>query len=137
MAGDVIILRLGKNTLGMIETVKAKSATSRTSLPEGVEIVPIYDWSDPIKYVVGNLTHKSIREFIVVAVVCLTLLLHLRSALMAIASLPLGILAALPVVRYQGVNTNTMSSGDITIVVGAVIDVAVMMVKDACKHLGH
>ncbi|MFN7607740.1 MAG: efflux RND transporter permease subunit, partial [Ralstonia sp.] len=137
VAGGVVILRSGKNALETIEAVKAKLATLRTSLPEGVEIVPVYDRSGLIKRAVDNLTHKLIEEFIVVAVVCLVFLVHLRSALVAIVSLPLGVLAAFLVMRYQGVNANIMSLGGIAIAVGAMVDAAVVMIENAHKHLEH
>ena len=137
VAGGVVILRSGKNALETIEAVKAKLATLRTSLPEGVEIVPVYDRSGLIKRAVDNLTHKLIEEFIVVALVCLVFLFHLRSALVAIVSLPLGVLAAFLVMRYQGVNANIMSLGGIAIAVGAMVDAAVVMIENAHKHLEH
>ncbi|UCF25377.1 MAG: efflux RND transporter permease subunit [Ralstonia sp.] len=137
VAGGVVILRSGKNALETIEAVKAKLATLRTSLPEGVEIVPVYDRSGLIKRAVDNLTHKLIEAFIVVAVVCLVFLFHLRSALVAIVSLPLGVLAAFLVMRYQGVNANIMSLGGIAIAVGAMVDAAVVMIENAHKHLEH
>lgn len=137
VAGGVVILRSGKNALETIEAVKAKLATLRTSLPEGVEIVPVYDRSGLIKRAVDNLRHKLIEEFIVVAVVCLVFLFHLRSALVAIVSLPLGVLAAFLVMRYQGVNANIMSLGGIAIAVGAMVDAAVVMIENAHKHLEH
>ncbi|WP_150326457.1 efflux RND transporter permease subunit, partial [Enterobacter hormaechei] len=102
-----------------------------------VEIVPVYDRSGLIKRAVDNLTHKLIEEFIVVAVVCLVFLFHLRSALVAIISLPLGVMAAFLVMRYQGVNANIMSLGGIAIAVGAMVDAAVVMIENAHKHLEH
>jgi Cu(I)/Ag(I) efflux system membrane protein CusA/SilA len=112
VAGGVIVMRSGKNALETIEAVKAKLEVLRKSLPPGVEIVPTYDRSSLINRAVENLTHKLLEEFIVVAVVCLVFLFHLRSALVAIVSLPLGVLAAFLVMRYQGVNANIMSLGD-------------------------
>lgn len=135
VAGGVIVMRSGKNALETIEVVKAKLATLQKSLPAGVEIVPTYDRSALIKRAVDNLTHKLIEEFIVVAVVCLAFLFHLRSALVAIVSLPLGVLAAFLVMRYQGVNANIMSLGGIAIAIGAMVDAAVVMIENAHKHL--
>ena len=129
VAGGVIVMRSGKNALETIEAVKAKLATLQKSLPAGVEIVPTYDRSALINRAVENLTHKLIEEFIVVALVCLVFLFHLRSALVAIVSLPLGVLAAFLVMRYQGVNANIMSLGGIAIAVGAMVDAAVVMIK--------
>lgn len=137
VAGGVIVMRSGKNALETIEAVKAKLATLQKSLPAGVEIVPTYDRSALINRAVENLTHKLIEEFIVVAIVCLAFLFHLRSALVAIVSLPLGVLAAFLVMRYQGVNANIMSLGGIAIAVGAMIDAAVVMIENAHKHLEH
>ncbi|WP_124982265.1 efflux RND transporter permease subunit [Ralstonia solanacearum] len=135
VAGGVIVMRSGKNALETIEAVKAKLATLGKSLPTGVEIVPVYDRSALIHRAVDNLTHKLIEEFIVVALVCVVFLFHLRSALVAIVSLPLGVLAAFVVMRYQGVNANIMSLGGIAIAVGAMVDAAVVMIENAHKHL--
>lgn len=111
VAGGVIVMRSGKNALETIEAVKARLAVLQKSLPAGVEIVATYDRSSLINRAVDNLTHKLAEEFIVVALVCLIFLFHLRSALVAIVSLPLGVLAAFLVMRYQGVNANIMSLG--------------------------
>ncbi|MGA4423209.1 efflux RND transporter permease subunit [Ralstonia nicotianae] len=135
VAGGAIVMRSGKNALETIEAVKAKLAALRKSLPVGVEIVPVYDRSALIHRAVDNLTHKLIEEFIVVALVCVVFLFHLRSALVAIVSLPLGVLAAFLVMRYQGVNANIMSLGGIAIAVGAMVDAAVVMIENAHKHL--
>ncbi|MDF6619175.1 efflux RND transporter permease subunit, partial [Escherichia coli] len=135
VAGGVIVMRSGKNALETIDAVKAKLATLQKSLPAGVEIVPTYDRSSLITRAVDNLTHKLIEEFIVVALVCLVFLFHLRSALVAIISLPLGVLSAFLVMRYQGVNANIMSLGGIAIAIGAMVDAAVVMIENAHKHL--
>ncbi len=137
VAGGVIVMRSGKNALETIEAVKAKLEVLRKSLPPGVEIVPTYDRSSLINRAVENLTHKLLEEFIVVAVVCLVFLFHLRSALVAIVSLPLGVLAAFLVMRYQGVNANIMSLGGIAIAIGAMVDAAVVMIENAHKHIEH
>ena len=135
VAGGVIVMRSGKNALETIEAVKAKLASLKSSLPAGVEIVPVYDRSKLIKRAVDNLGHKLIEEFIVVALVCAIFLFHLRSALVAIVSLPLGILIAYIVMFYQGVNANIMSLGGIAIAIGAMIDAAVVMIENAHKHI--
>ncbi|NMG29953.1 efflux RND transporter permease subunit [Aromatoleum evansii] len=135
VAGGVIVMRTGKNALETIAAVKAKLETLQSSLPAGVEIVPVYDRSGLIERAVDNLTHKLVEEFIVVAVVCFLFLFHLRSAFVAIVSLPLGILAAFIVMRYQGVNANIMSLGGIAIAIGAMVDAAVVMIENAHKHL--
>ena len=135
--GGVIIMRSGKNALETIAAVKAKLASLQSSLPKGVEIVPVYDRSSLINRAVDNLTHKLLEEFLVVAVVCFIFLFHLRSAFVAIVSLPIGILAAFIVMRYQGVNANIMSLGGIAIAIGAMVDAAVVMIENAHKHLEH
>jgi len=130
-AGGVIVMRSGKNALETIAAVKAKLKTLQASLPKGVEIVPVYDRSSLIERAVDNLSHKLLEEFAVVAVVCFVFLFHLRSALVAIISLPLGILAAFIVMHYQGVNANIMSLGGIAIAIGAMVDAAVVMIENA------
>ena len=135
--GGVVIMRSGKNALETIAAVKAKLASLQSSLPQGVEIVPVYDRSGLIERAVDNLTYKLLEEFLVVALVCFIFLFHLRSALVAIISLPLGILAAFIVMRYQGVNANIMSLGGIAIAIGAMVDAAVVMIENAHKHLEH
>jgi Cu(I)/Ag(I) efflux system membrane protein CusA/SilA len=135
--GGVIIMRSGKNALETIGAVKAKIQTLQASLPRGVEIVPVYDRSGLIERAVDNLIHKLLEEFLVVAVVCFIFLFHLRSAFVAIVSLPLGILAAFIVMHYQGVNANIMSLGGIAIAIGAMVDAAVVMIENAHKHLEH
>jgi copper/silver efflux system protein len=135
VAGGVIVMRSGKNALKTIDAVKAKLEKLKSSLPPGVEIVPTYDRSSLIKRAVTNLEHKLIEEFIVVALVCAIFLFHIRSALVAIVSLPLGILAAYVVMYYQGVNANIMSLGGIAIAIGAMVDAAVVMIENAHKHI--
>jgi Cu(I)/Ag(I) efflux system membrane protein CusA/SilA len=133
--GGVIVMRSGKNALETIDAVKSKLAELQRGLPHGVQIVPTYDRSNLIERAVANLTHKLIEEFIVVAVVCFVFLFHLRSAFVAIVSLPIGILASFIVMRYQGVNANIMSLGGIAIAIGAMVDAAVVMIENAHKHL--
>ena len=133
--GGIIVMRSGENALATIEAVKAKLATLKTSLPQGVEIVPTYDRSRLIERAIENLSYKLLEEFAVVAVVCMLFLFHLRSALVAIVSLPLGILAAFIVMHWQGVNANIMSLGGIAIAIGAMVDAAVVMIENAHKHL--
>jgi Cu(I)/Ag(I) efflux system membrane protein CusA/SilA len=135
VAGGVIVMRFGKNALETIDAVKAKIASLKSSLPPGVEIVPTYDRSSLIKRAVANLGQKLIEEFVVVALVCMLFLFHLRSAFVAIVSLPLGILAAFIVMYYQGVNANIMSLGGIAIAIGAMVDAAVVMIENAHKRL--
>ncbi len=137
VAGGVIVLRTGKNALATIEAVKARLEQLQASLPAGVEIVPVYDRSGLINEAVDNLTRKLFEEFLVVAFVCALFLWHLRSALVAVITLPLGILAAFIVMRYQGVSANLMSLGGIAIAIGAMVDAAVVMIENAHKHLEH
>jgi len=133
--GGVIIMRSGKNALETIAAVKAKLEALKPGLPPGVEIVPTYDRSGLIVRAIDHLRDKLIEEFIVVALVCLVFLFHLRSSLVAIITLPLGILIAFIVMRYQGVNANIMSLGGIAIAIGAMVDAAVVMIENAHKHL--
>jgi Cu(I)/Ag(I) efflux system membrane protein CusA/SilA len=135
VAGGIIVMRSGKNALETIDAVKAKLEALKPSLPAGVEIIPTYDRSSLIKRAVTNLEHKLIEEFIVVALVCAIFLFHIRSALVAIVSLPLGILASYIVMYYQGVNANIMSLGGIAIAIGAMVDAAVVMIENAHKHI--
>lgn len=135
VAGGVIVMRSGKNALTTIDAVKVKLAELKKSLPPGVEVVTTYDRSQLIKRAVGNLKDKLIEEFVIVGLVCAIFLFHLRSALVAILSLPLGVLAAFIVMRYQGVNANLMSLGGIAIAIGAMIDAAIVMIENAHKHL--
>jgi copper/silver efflux system protein len=135
VAGGIIVMRSGKNALETIDAVKAKLETLKPSLPPGVEIVPTYDRSNLIRRAVDNLREKLIEEFIVVALVCLVFLFHLRSAFVAIVSLPLGILMAFIVMYYQGINANIMSLGGIAIAIGAMVDAAVVMIENAHKHI--
>jgi Cu(I)/Ag(I) efflux system membrane protein CusA/SilA len=134
-AGGVIVMRSGKNALETIRAVKTKLAELQKGLPEGVEIVPVYDRSGLIERAVNNLGFKLLEEFLVVALVCAAFLFHLRSALVAIVSLPLGILVAFIVMHQQGVNANVMSLGGIAIAIGAMVDAAVVMIENAHKHL--
>ncbi|MEO8752759.1 MAG: efflux RND transporter permease subunit, partial [Casimicrobiaceae bacterium] len=133
--GGIIVMRSGKNALETIAAVKAKLASLEAGLPEGVQIVTVYDRSTLIRAAVTNLGEKLLEEFVVVALVCLVFLFHLRSSLVAIVSLPLGVLMAFIVMHYQGVNANIMSLGGIAIAIGAMVDAAVVMIENAHKHL--
>ena len=135
VAGGIIVMRSGKNALETIEAVKAKIEQLKPGLPAGVEIVPTYDRSQLIERAVDNLKRKLIEEFIVVALVCFVFLFHLRSAFVAIVSLPLGVLIAFIVMHCQGVNANIMSLGGIAIAIGAMVDAAVVMIENAHKHI--
>ncbi len=135
VAGGVIIMRSGQNARAVILAVKERLAKLKASLPTGVQIIPTYDRSGLIDRAVDNLTHKLIEEFIVVALVCAIFLWHARSALVAIVTLPLGILIALIVMHAQGVNANIMSLSGIAIAIGAMVDAAVVMIENAHKQI--
>lgn len=135
VTGGVVILRSGKNAQTTIAAVKAKLIELQKSLPPGVEVVTTYDRSALIERAIQNLTHKLIEEFLVVAAVCAIFLWHLRSALVAIIALPLGVLMAFLVMRYQGINANIMSLGGIAIAIGAMVDAAVVMIENAHKRI--
>ena len=135
VAGGVVVMRSGKNARTTIEAVKAKLEGLKSSLPPGVEIVPTYDRSLLIDRAVDNLRSKLIEEFLVVALVCAIFLFHLRSALVAVVALPIGVLAAFVVMHWQGVNANIMSLGGIAIAIGAMVDAAIVMVENVHKHI--
>jgi Cu(I)/Ag(I) efflux system membrane protein CusA/SilA len=135
VVGGIVVMRFGQNALATLRAVKARIAELRHSLPAGVEIVETYDRSALIERAVANLRDKLIEEFIVVALVCALFLLHLRSALVAIVTLPLGILAALIVMRQQGISANIMSLGGIAIAIGAMVDASVVMIENAHRKL--
>ena len=137
VVGGVVVMRWGENALATIRGVKAKLATLADSLPAGVEIVTTYDRSSLIERAVETLKGKLIEEFLVVAIVCAVFLFHLRSSLVVIISLPIGILAAFIVMRAQGINANIMSLGGIAIAIGAMVDAAIVMIENVHKHLEH
>ena len=135
VAGGVVLLRSGKNARETIAAVQAKLTELRASLPPGVEVVTTYDRSLLIDRAIDTLRTRLVEEFIVVALVCWLFLGHLRSALVAIVSVPLGVLVALVIMRWQGINANIMSLGGIAIAVGAMLDAAVVMIENAHKKL--
>ncbi|MCF5203408.1 efflux RND transporter permease subunit [Pseudomonas syringae pv. syringae] len=135
VVGGVVILRSGKNAREALQAVKNKLETLKASLPPGVELVTTYDRSQLIDRAINNLSYKLLEEFGVVALVCLLFLWHLRSSLVAIITLPMGILVAFIVMRYQGINANIMSLGGIAIAIGAMVDAAVVMIENAHKHI--
>ena len=137
VVGGVIVLRTGKDALTAIENVKARLKALQASLPKGVEVVPVYDRSELILDAVRNLTHKLGEEFLVVALVCVVFLWHLRSALVAVITLPLGVLIAFIVMHAQGITANLLSLGGIAIAIGAMVDAAIVMIENAHKHLEH
>ena len=135
VAGGVIVMRQGQNARAVIAGVKTKLDELRQGLPPGVELVTTYDRSGLIDRAVENLTGKLFEEFLIVALVCVLFLWHARSALVAILTLPLGILIAFIVMRLQGLNANILSLGGIAIAIGAMVDAAVVMIENAHKHL--
>ncbi|TAM08571.1 MAG: efflux RND transporter permease subunit, partial [Rhodanobacter sp.] len=137
VVGGIIVMRSGANAKATIAAVKARLAQIRRSLPPGVEIVPTYDRSQLINAAVQNLRDKLLEEFLIVGLVCALFLGHLRSALVAVVTLPLGVLAAFIVMNLQGVTANLMSLGGIAIAIGAMVDAAVVMIENTHKHLEH
>ncbi|MGL5394644.1 MAG: efflux RND transporter permease subunit, partial [Shewanella sp.] len=135
VVGGIIVMRYGENALSTIDAVKAKLEELSAGLPEGVEIVPTYDRSNLILKSVDNLFNKVVEEMLVVGLVCLLFLLHARSTLVAIVTLPLSILIAFIVMNKLGVNANIMSLGGIAIAIGAVVDGAIVMIENLHKHL--
>ncbi|HEV7164239.1 MAG TPA: CusA/CzcA family heavy metal efflux RND transporter [Gammaproteobacteria bacterium] len=137
VVGGVVVMRYGANALQVIEAVKQKLTELKPSLPAGVEIVPTYDRSELIQRAVATLDHKLIEEFIVVILVCALFLLHLRSSLVMLVSLPLGILVAFIVMYLQGITANIMSLGGIAIAIGAMTDAGIVMLENLHKHFEH
>ena len=135
ITGGIIVMRSGENALATIDAVKQRIDELRPSLPDGVEIVETYDRSQLILDSVDNLKTKLVEEFIVVALVCVAFLFHIRSSLVVIITLPLGILIAFIVMQAQGINANIMSLGGIAIAIGAMVDAAIVMIENAHKHL--
>ena len=133
--GGVVVMRWGGNALATIRAVEAKLDELRASLPEGVEIVTTYDRSGVIERAVANLQEKLTQEFVVVVLVCAAFLLHLRSSLVIVLSLPLGVLAAFVVMQAQGVNANIMSLGGIAIAIGAMVDASIVMIEAMHRRL--
>jgi copper/silver efflux system protein len=135
VAGGIVIMRYGADALSTIRAVRAKIDSLKRGLPEGVDIVPVYDRGALIERAVDNLQQKLIEEFIVVSLICIAFLLHVRSSLVAILTLPIGVLLALLVMRWQGLSANIMSLGGIAIAIGAMVDGAIVMIENAHKHL--
>ncbi|WP_415911508.1 efflux RND transporter permease subunit [Neptuniibacter sp. QD37_11] len=135
VVGGVVVMRFGENAQATIEGVKAKLEELKRSLPEGVEVVTVYDRSGLIDRAVDNLFEKLVEEFVVVIIVCALFLFHFRSSLVVIISLPIGILAAFIVMYYQGINANIMSLGGIAIAIGAMVDGAIVLIENVHKHI--
>ena len=135
VAAGIVVMRFGENALETIRRVKTKLEELKSGLPEGVEIVPVYDRSALIERAVDTLREKLLEECLIVALVCIVFLFHLRSAFIAIVTLPLGILISFIVMYHQGINANIMSLGGIAIAIGAMVDAAIVMIENAHKHL--
>jgi Cu(I)/Ag(I) efflux system membrane protein CusA/SilA len=133
--GGIVVMRFGENALRTIDGVKAKLTAIASGLPPGVVITPVYDRSDLIRRAIDNLRGKLLEESLIVALVCLLFLVHVRSALVAILTLPVGILLAFLAMRWVGVNADLMSLGGIAIAIGAMIDAAIVMIENMHKHL--
>ena len=135
VVSGIAVQRYGQNALSVIENVKARLAEILPSLPEGTSIVPVYDRSDLIHRAIDTLKQTLIEESLIVALVCFVFLLHVRSALVAIITLPLGILIAYICMHALGLSSNIMSLGGIAIAIGAMVDAAIVMIENAHKHL--
>ncbi|MFM5524516.1 efflux RND transporter permease subunit [Aeromonas veronii] len=135
VVGGIIVMRYGENAQHTIDGVKARLAELKSSLPEGVEIVTVYDRSDLIQRAIDNLSGKLLEEFAVVVLVCLAFLFHLRSSLVVVITLPIAILTAFIVMHLQGINANIMSLGGIAIAIGAMVDGAIVMIENVHKHM--
>lgn len=135
VAGGVVVMRFGENALATIQGVRAKLEELKKGLPVGIEIVPVYDRGDLIERAVDSLTTSLLQELVIVSIVVLIFLLHVRSAFVAMVTVPLGILIAFIVMRFQGLNANIMSLGGIAITIGAMVDGAIVMIENAHSRL--
>lgn len=135
VAGGIVVMRYGENALATIQAVRAKLDELVPGLPEGVELVPVYDRGSLIERAVGNLTNTLLIEFLLVSLVCTVFLLHLRSSLVAVVALPIGILFAFIAMRLQGIDANIMSLGGIAIAIGAMVDGPIVLIENSHRHL--
>ncbi len=135
VVGGIVVVRSGENVHEVVTRVKARLAEVRSGLPEGVEVIPVYDRTVLIENSVATLREKLIEEMAIVAIVCVVFLMHLRSALVAVITLPLAVLMAFIVMYVQGVGANIMSLGGIAIAIGAMVDAAIVIVENAHRHL--
>ena len=135
VVAGIVMARYGQNALDVIHNLKAKIEEIASGLPEGVTIEAVYDRSDLINRAINNLKVTLIEESVIVALVCIVFLLHVRSALVAIIMLPIGVLIAFIAMRFLGLNSNIMSLGGIAIAIGAMVDAAIVMIENAHKHL--
>ncbi len=135
VASGIVLQRFGVNALDVIQNVKKRFKEIASSLPQSVEIVPVYDRSNLINAAIATLKHTLLEESVVVALVCIVFLLHVRSALVAIIMLPVGVLMAFGAMKLLGLGSNIMSLGGIAIAIGAMVDAAIVMIENAHKHL--
>jgi copper/silver efflux system protein len=135
VASGIALQRFGMNALDVINNVKKRFKEIATSLPKSVEIVPVYDRSKLIYAAIDTLKHTLVEESIVVALVCIIFLLHVRSAMVAILMLPVGVLMAFGAMKLLGIGSNIMSLGGIAIAIGAMVDAAIVMIENAHKHM--
>ncbi|HEY5647258.1 MAG TPA: efflux RND transporter permease subunit, partial [Pseudomonadales bacterium] len=135
VVGGIVVMRMGENAQRTIDGVKAKLAELETNLPAGVEVVTVYDRSKLISAAVNSLRVGLVEELAIVALVCVVFLAHVRSSLVAVISLPLGILTAFIIMRWQGINANIMSLAGIAIAIGTMIDGAIVMIENLHKHI--
>ncbi|RMH35892.1 MAG: efflux RND transporter permease subunit [Nitrospirae bacterium] len=137
VAGGIVVIRFGEDTLGVIERVKAKMQEIAPALPEGVQIIPTYDRSELILRSIETLKEKLVEESVMVSAIIVLFLFHVRSALVAILTLPLAILMSITAMYYLGISSNIMSLGGIAIAIGAMVDGAIVMIENAHKKLEH
>jgi heavy metal efflux pump (cobalt-zinc-cadmium) len=137
VAGGVVVIRFGENALKVIDAVKKKLELAKQGLPSDVKIVPVYDRSNLIMRAIDNLRDKLVEEIIIVALICIIFLLHARSALVAVFTLPTAILISFTIMKFQGINANIMSLSGIAIAIGAMVDAAIIMIENLHKHLEH
>ena len=137
VVGGIVIQRYGENGLAVINKVKKRLGELKSSLPSDVQIVPVYDRSELIHKAIDNLSDKLFEEGLIVALIIIIFLLHFRSSLVAIFTLPTAVLAALLVMKLQGLNANIMSLGGIAIAIGAMVDAAIIMVENSHSHIMH
>ncbi|MEE2710557.1 MAG: CusA/CzcA family heavy metal efflux RND transporter [Gemmatimonadota bacterium] len=135
IVGGIVVMRYGENSLRVIESVEQRLEELKAGLPEGVEIIQAYNRAGLIERAIDNLTEKLFEEMLIVALICVLFLLHVRSAFVAIVTLPLGILISFIVMAYQGINANIMSLGGIAIAMGAMVDGEIVLIENAHKHL--
>ncbi len=131
----IVVMRFGENAQQVIKNVEAKLAKLKQGLPDGVELVTVYNRANLIDNAINNLTDKLSEELIIVSLVCLLFLWHLPSAIVAVVSLPLGILSAFIIMQWAGINANIMSLAGIAIAIGAMTDGAIVMIRNYHKHL--